>query len=471
MTRSRAASAAPVLIWGIMFAFGKRGLAALTSIVLLACSGAVPAVAAPSDLAARTVAQAPTPATTISGAVRSAAGGVVAGAKVTISGPASFVVVTDGNGAFSVSVPPGIYRITVDKGGFLSASLRDVPVLPGESQPLAITLAQVDLSSLRTIGSVTVGRSGTSTINTGAANTTFIPSESFTELANPQINDVLQRAPDITIQHLGSQADEEVIIGGSQPYETQVLIDGHPLALGQYGVWTSTYFPSFLVGGAEVQSGPGNTTPFANIAVGGTLNLLTPGFTQKTTAELTTGIDTYGSQNTNFLTTGSISKLGYVIGIGQASTNGYFQGKSGCVVSPDNFGAGDNHPGNAGIIQYCGSLAGPLTTDGDTFKLRYAFTPSTSLELGFVGAWAQFDPQGAAWGNSIGATTIEACQTRSSAAIPHTRVSSGRRSTHTSSIRARPCTTTRISSTDNSARRSETTRSSCDRISARSNPK
>ena len=59
--------------------------------------------------------------------------------------------------------------------------------------------------------------------------------------------------------------------GGVQPYETQVLVDGHPLALGQYGVWVSQYFPSFLIGGVEAQSGPGNTTPFANIAVGGTV--------------------------------------------------------------------------------------------------------------------------------------------------------------------------------------------------------
>jgi hypothetical protein len=378
-----------------------------------AVGGLAPASAQPAPVATAAPVAAPAPpsAAAITGTVKTTGGLPIAGARIVINGPTDVVTTSDASGSFSVSVPPGIYRISVDKGGFLSASLRDVVVLAGESQPITIALSQVDLSSLRTIGSVTVGRNGTSTINTGAAVTSFIPSQSFTDLANPQINDVLQRAPDVTIQHMGSQADEEVIIGGSQPYETQVLIDGHPLALGQYGVWTSTYFPSFLVGGAEVQSGPGNTTPFANIAVGGTLNLLTPGFTQKQTAELTTGIDSYSSQNTNFLTTGTISKVGYVIGIGQASTNGPFQGKSGCVVSPDNFGGNDNKPGNAGTVQYCGSLAGPLSTMGDVFKLRYGFTPSTSLELGFVGAWAMFDPQGAAWGNSVGATTVEECQT------------------------------------------------------------
>ena len=398
--------------------FGRRAVLAAALVGLMANAGAAPARAADAAAAAppagtpATVAAAPSaPASTISGTVKTAGGAPVAGAKVTASGPASASTQTAEDGSFTLAVPPGVYTISIEKGGFLSASIRDFAVVSGVSQPLAVALSQADLTSLRTIGSVSVGRTGASTINTGAASTTFIPAQSFTELANPQINDVLQRAADVTIQHMGSQADTTVIIGGAQPYETQVLIDGHPLALGQYGVWTSQFFPSFLIGGAEIQSGPGNTTPFANIAVGGTLNLLTPGFTTKNTAELTTGFDSYNSQNTNFLATGSLGNLGYVVGIGQASTNGYFQGKSGCVVSPDNYGAGDNQKGNAGIIQYCGSLAGPLDVEGDVFKLRYAFTPSTSFEAGFVGAWAMFDPQGAAWGNSVGATTILGCNT------------------------------------------------------------
>jgi outer membrane receptor for ferrienterochelin and colicin len=99
----------------------------------------------------------------------------------------------------------------------------------------------------------------------------------------------LQHVPDVNIERMGSQPDTAIIVGGAQPYETQSLIDGHPVALGQYGVWLSQYFPSFLVGGAEVQSGPGNTTPFANIAVGGTVNLLTPAFTKRQTGELVVG--------------------------------------------------------------------------------------------------------------------------------------------------------------------------------------
>ncbi|MBD5605973.1 MAG: carboxypeptidase regulatory-like domain-containing protein, partial [Candidatus Eremiobacteraeota bacterium] len=125
------------------------------------------AVALVCMLAARAIASPPIASTaTITGAVKTASGAPVSGAKVAATGPVEASATTDASGAFSLAVAPGIYRITVDKGGFLTASLRDVTVLGGESQPLAITLAQADLSSLRTIGSVSVGRNGTSTINT-----------------------------------------------------------------------------------------------------------------------------------------------------------------------------------------------------------------------------------------------------------------------------------------------------------------
>jgi hypothetical protein len=346
----------------------------------------------------------------VAGMVRGGTGSPVAGAAVTISGPATVHVTSDANGAFSAGVPPGIYRIAVSKAGFNSAILSDLIAVAGTSTPVTVSLSQVDLSSLRTIGTVTsISRGGGSAINTGAATSSFVGAQTFANLANPQVNDVLQRIPDVTIQHLGSQPDTTIIVGGAQPYETQILIDGHPLALGQYGVWTSQYFPSYLIGGAETQSGPGNTTPFANIAVGGTVNLLSPAFTQKQTAELVAGVDSFQSQYSNFITTGSAGKLAYVVDAGTGGNNGPYYQQTHCAVLADNGGAGNNLPGNTGIVQFCGDTSGSLLTRGETLKLRYNFTPSTSFEAGFVGAWGTYSPQGSAWGNSLGLTTIEKC--------------------------------------------------------------
>jgi len=348
----------------------------------------------------------PASAAVISGTVRSGGGTPVAGATIEISGPSNSQTTSDANGRFSVTVTPGIYSVTVRRSGFNSATLADLAITAGPPVPLAVSLAPVDLSSLRTIGSVqSTSRSGGSAINTTAATSDFISSEAFANQAAPQINDVLQRLPDVTLQHMGDDPDTFIIVGGAQPYETQVLIDGHPLALGQVGAWASQYFPSYLLGGAETQSGPGNTTPFANIAVGGTVNMLTPAYTQKPTAELNVGTDNYFSQYSNLLTTDTIGKLAYVVDIGAGGLNGPYYESQHCDVDASN----PNGPYNLGIIEYCGDSSGSLLTRGEDLKLRYSFTPQTSLEVGFVGAWGTFSPQGAAWGTYNGPTKIVSC--------------------------------------------------------------
>jgi hypothetical protein len=342
----------------------------------------------------------------ISGTVRSGGGAPIAGATIEISGPTTTRTISDANGRFSVPVVPGIYSVSVRRSGFNSATLADLAITAGPPAPLAVSLTPVDLSSLRTIGSVSsTSRSGGSSINTSAATSAFISGQAFADQAAPQINDVLQRLPDVTLQHMGDDPDTYIIVGGAQPYETQTLIDGHPLALGQYGAWSSQYFPSYLLGGAETQSGPGNTTPFANIAVGGTVNLLTPGFTQRPTAELNVGTDTFFSQYSNLLATDTLGKLAYVVDIGAGGLNGPYYQSQHCDVDATNA----NGPYNTGIIEYCGDSSGSLLTRGEVLKLRYNFTPQTSFEVGFVGAWGTFSPQGAAWGTYDGPTKIVSC--------------------------------------------------------------
>jgi hypothetical protein len=382
------------------FAVRRCGGLVVAFLAILACgtsalAAEVPAGAGPSGLLAQTS------GATIQGTVRSAAG-PVAGATVRISGPTTTATVTDASGGFSAPVAPGVYRIDVSKSGYSTAFLADLAVVDGTTVPVTVTLNQADLSTLQTIGRVSTATRGTSSaINTGTAASNYLSSQAFSNLGNPQINDVLQRLPDVTIQHMGSQQDTSIIVGGVQPYETQVLIDGHPLALGQFGVWVSQYYPSYLIGGVETQSGPGNTTPFANIAVGGTVNLLTPAFTKQTTGELTLGIDNYQTQFSHLLTTGSLGKLEYVIGVGADGYNGPFFHTTQCDVTPEG--------GNTAIIQFCGDSSGSFFSKGEVLKLRYEFSPATSFEAGFIGAWGGYSPQGTQWGTSLGPRQIVAC--------------------------------------------------------------
>jgi len=376
-----------------VFGHLPRAFAVAIATLMLAAYG-TPAFGADAPTAA--VAQ----TASIVGTVKNAAGVPIVGAHVTATGPATATATTGTDGAFAIAVRPGVYRISVERGGFQPASLSDVAVVAGSTQPLAIALSQADLSSLQTIGRVTTaGRGTASTINTGAASSTYIPPQVFADRASPQMNDVLQLIPDVTVQHMGSQQDTSIVVGGLQPYETQVLMDGHPLALGQYGVWLSHLYPTYLIGGMETQSGPGNTTPFANIAVGGTVNILTPGFTTGPTAEVTTGVDTYSSQYTNVLLTGSHDKLQYVVAGGTAASNGPYFKKQGCSLLGD-------------IVQFCGDMSGSLFTRGEMLKLRYNFSPTTSLEAGYTGSFGGYSPQGTAWGNALGPVTVAQCDSQ-----------------------------------------------------------
>ncbi|HEU5481231.1 MAG TPA: carboxypeptidase-like regulatory domain-containing protein, partial [Candidatus Tumulicola sp.] len=135
---------------------------------------------------------------TISGSIHDVSGAAIANATIIASGPATRQSSSDAAGNFSLSVPAGIYRVDITKGGYLAATETDVTVLAGASVPLTVTLQQADLSSLKTIARVTT--SARSSINTGAAAIAIAGRQEFANLASPQINDVVERIPGADVE-------------------------------------------------------------------------------------------------------------------------------------------------------------------------------------------------------------------------------------------------------------------------------
>ena len=392
--------------------FRWRSVAAIALSFAFAAMTGGPAQA---DDVSQTVAQATS--STISGTLRTPGGAAVADATVTASGPTKASTTSDASGDFSLTVPPGVYRIDATRTGYVSASANDVTVAPGTTVPLSVTMSEQNLSSLQTIGTVTSVARSTVSLNTGAASQNVVGSSVFSDYSASQVNDVLQRIPDVVVQKLGTQQDTSIVVGGMQPYETQVLIDGHPIALGQYGVWFSQYFPSFLIGSVETETGPGNTSPFANLAVGGTANLLTPAFTTKTIATATYGYDSWQSQNENALLSGMIGdKFSYVLSAGYAGVNDYYHDKTACdsyypSASPTfpGTGPGPNQPGYSGIIAFCAPWGSAFYNKGMVEKVKFDFSDTTSLQLGFVGSYGGYNPQDSNWGEALGMETIVGC--------------------------------------------------------------
>ncbi len=97
-----------------------------------------------------------------------------------------------------------------------------------------------------------------------------------------------------------------------------------------------------------------------------------------------------------------------MLGAGYGSLNGPYYQSTRCAVTPD-FSGNDNTPASNGIVQFCGDTSGSLFQKGEIAKLRYSFSPASSLEVGFVGAWGGFLPQGIAYGTYLGQTLVDAC--------------------------------------------------------------
>ncbi len=361
------------------------------------------------------IARAQTAVGQISGTVKSTSGLPIAAAAIDLSGPQSATTSSDAKGTFTFSqLPAGFYRVTVRKGGFLSASLSNVTVFSGETQQLAVVLVRPSLSSLRTIARITA--SGASRINVGAAASSFQSQQAIIDLASPSINAVVARIPGAVVTHGSSSPNTSISLAGSQNYETQVLLDGHPLSAGRYGVWFSQFFNSFLLSGIETQQGPGNTTPFAGTAVGGTANLVTLGFRSKPSFEYMEGVDSYNAQNAGTIFTGHVGKFDYALGGYYNSYNGPYNARYGCVDNP----ATKNTWGTAsatGIISFCGSLAGPLGSRGEIAKVRIHFSPATSFDAGFIGSQGGYNPQGSSYGVYGGSVPVQGCLPYKSAGI------------------------------------------------------
>ncbi|HET9096591.1 MAG TPA: TonB-dependent receptor [Candidatus Baltobacteraceae bacterium] len=343
---------------------------------------------------------------TVTGTVHDSSGSPIADARIVATGVETRSVSSDSAGKFTLTLSAGVYRLDVSKGGYTSTTETDLSVLAGETLPVDVTLQPASLSSLKTIANVTT--SARSSINTGAAAISITGRQEFQNLGSPQINDIVQRIPGAVVEHGSSSPNTSISLAGSQGYETQVMLDGHPLSAGRYGVWFSQFFNSFLVQDIETEIGPGNTTPLAGTAVGGTANIVTPGYTSKPTYEFTTGFDSYSSQYSNLLDTGKAGKLSYVFGVGTSGLNSEYTYKYGCVIDPGTKSSW-NTSSAVGVIQWCGDLGGPQFNKGELLKAKWDFSPATSFELGFVGSQAGYMPQGSSYGVSTGPIKIEQC--------------------------------------------------------------
>lgn len=351
---------------------------------------------------------------TVQGTATSTQGAVIAGASVSLVGPQTYTTTTDDNGTFTISnVAPGIYRLTVQKPGYQTAQ-NDVAVVAGAPIVVAVTMPIATFTSLHTIASVQVRGHGVFNTTTAAVNT--LTSADFQDQGQFSVNHTLDQIPGLQISYPTSSADAAspgaiVVpnIRGGLSYETATLIDGHPLAVVDYGDYVTTFLNSFLFSYTEVIKGPGAMSPETNYAIGGTLNFHTKDPTLTFTPDYTFGWINDGGVYYNFGVSDTVlnGRLGFVVDIAGVNDPGQIHGQSvyfnphspsdvinwnGTSGNVAAFNDSNAYLGNTesapfllqGLAACCWNYNGYFNQYADLLKLQYHFSDTTRATVSYL---------------------------------------------------------------------------------------
>lgn len=369
-----------------------------------------PAGAATSD---DVIAQASATQGTIAGRVTNSRGESLSGAVVTASaGTTTRSATTGGDGTFTLAVPPGVYLVVVNRGGYQTTQTDDVAVLGGATARLNIALSEASTQSLRVIGRVSTS-TNRNPINTNVSAVSTLSNAVIAERVPTNLNDVATELPGISIARTSGATANTFFETRGFFIQQKVNIDGHPVASGQFGNWNTNYASPFLFGQIEVLKGAGLNGPTAGESAIGTINLRTRDFTDKNTFEVTAGVDSYNGSYLNLFGSANLLKGKLSVLAARASSgyngpwDGYFTNRiglsSGLPIGTYQI------PSPNGLVLFQGDLSNKYGLQGELLKARYRLSESTSVTFEYLGLQGQYFPQGGAYASYFGHVNVPYC--------------------------------------------------------------
>jgi outer membrane receptor protein involved in Fe transport len=336
----------------------------------------------------------------VTGTVLGADQGPVSDVTVTLVGPVSRTATTGKDGSFTIGdLPDGAYLAAFTRSGYAPVRDTAVTIVGGVAQTLAVTLVAASLSSLRTIGSVTANGGRTSTaLNTSAAGESTITSQQFTDRGQTQVVDMLEEQPGVEITRVDSGAlgsNANISLRGVNPYETQVLIDGHPVSGGTNGSYLIQFLNPLILSDVEVDKGPGAFGNTVENAIGGSVNFRTPQITSGPTGVVSGGYDSFNGSTLGLRYSDTVGKFGFLVGYAETGTPGFFHDNLLSVT-----GANDNgiaFPGSPPLTATINTVIPSTQTYNNRsqlLKLAYNFSPTTTLTAGYYGSQSYVDYTG-----------------------------------------------------------------------------
>jgi outer membrane receptor protein involved in Fe transport len=394
--------------------------AALLALVFTAFGG--PVYAATGH---ETIAQAPAAQSSLSGTITDSRGNPLSGVQISAEGAGhTYSATTDGAGKFRIVVPPGLYSVTIARGGFQTVQ-NDVSVVAGSSNAITVALQEQNLSSLRVIGrvSTSVARAP---FNASESTVNVLPPVEIQLRQNPNLTDIVTTLPGVVATRTFTATPNTSFAVRGAPLQTRVTIDGHPISSGISGQWNTNYALSTMFADAEVVKGTGLNGSIAGESAVGTVNLRTRDFTRNNAAGLQWGTDSYGSgqynvwADVNFLP-GNRASL--IVQKGFMSSNGPWNDQFKDRIGTSNLASQPRGtlqvPSFIGIDQWAGDFSNRYALEGELVKGRYRFSETTSVTLEFLGLQGQYLPQGGAYAAYGGQMTLQACTNGSGASLTY----------------------------------------------------
>lgn len=370
----------------------------------------------------------------IDGTVVTGDGRPVAGALVTLAGAVNVATASDAHGRFRFGgLVPGTYALRVERPGYDRFERDDVAVADGASGSVNVTLSGSTFSSLQEIGRASSASAARNPIDTGSAAVDVISGATFADQGQLQVMKGLNEVPGVitTIDpsaggngaSLGNPAVPQ--IRGTLSYETESLIDGHPVSVGANGDFSPLLVNPALLQDVEIAKGPATSATEINYAIGGSINYRTlePTRTPQLTFDL--GADGNGGVNSSVRATGSIfdHRLDYAFGLATLGSPGplhpldvagsqlilaygvppYTVNGRELVGPPIGFAAASN-PAYAGVIGFlrfaeplyfcCSPVTTGFASRAELGKLRFNFSDTTALTVSYLGGQSLDDLSG-----------------------------------------------------------------------------
>ncbi|MGD1066161.1 MAG: TonB-dependent receptor, partial [Vulcanimicrobiaceae bacterium] len=326
----------------------------------------------------------------------------VTGATVTLNRGASVVATTttDANGSYTFSSEPqGIYSVGIQARGYTGARINDVAVTAGTGTTIRTPLLAANTSTtgqnLEVIGSTrSTGISGNTLAATSTIQTNLDPTQ-MQQLGFFNAAEALGQVPGVNLSGSPHSVGDDITIDirGMGPGEVRPLVDGH--AVGPLGVYSQDYFDytnsAFsLLQNIQVTEGSGATGLYGVDVIGGTIDFQTLSPTATPHYHFLQAYGDDGTLDTLFSATGTVGRLGYAVGHSVTGTYGDFEpqqifqsgrpnnnlnlpGGGACTASNDVSSC------NQALNTY--AVSGDYKVLNDLVKLKYNFTPSTSLTV------------------------------------------------------------------------------------------